>query len=115
MSVASRRAVAAAVLACCLAAAATAGAAEPRLVAQIAQVAQAGGPGDQPPLTRRPPRKLSGDSGDATDPAGDDGAGTPRADGSLASTGSEAAMLALAGFGLLGWGVALRLRLRDAA
>jgi hypothetical protein len=124
MSVGARRAAVAAVLGACLAGGPPALAAEGALVAQIAQVAQQGQPGDEPALSGKPPTKLSGDtaksgksSGNAHSPDTQEPAAAPapapaRA---LAETGSDAGMLALAGFGLLGWGLALRLRVRDAA
>ena len=103
----------------CLALAIPAAAAErpPQLVAQIAQATPEAGPGEQPELSDEPPTALDGDSGEDTGdetrtPAPRSPARRPKA---LAETGSEAGMLALAGFALLGWGVALRLRLRDAA
>jgi hypothetical protein len=112
----ARRATFVAVIAC-LAAPAAAAAQDrpPTLVAQLAQAAPTPGPGEEPELTDKPPTELSGKSGDSS---GNEGS-TPRRRGpaasSLADTGSDAGIVALAGLSLLGWGVALRLRLRDAA
>jgi hypothetical protein len=93
----------------------------PTLVAQLAQAAPQPTPGEEPPLSDEPPTQLGG--GDEDD-GGDDGSQAGKTGGRkapsatakpLAETGSQAGMLALAGFALLGWGLALRLRLRDAA
>jgi hypothetical protein len=108
-----------AALLACLAVAGPAAAAErpPRLVAQIAQATPEPAPGGQPELSEEPPNELSGSSPQPA-PGSGNGTGGRRpaaATPPLAETGSDAAMLALAGFSLLGWGIALRLRLRDAA
>src|SRR4051794_41790830 len=119
MSVGARRAALAAVLGACLAGGPTALAADGPLVAQIAQVAQTQ-PGDEPALSGKPPTKLSGDSGKpkpAKSGSGHSPDTTPdeaEPAKALASTGADAAMVALAGFGLLGWGPAPRPRGRGA-
>lgn len=98
-----------------LAPAATGAEHPPMLVAQLAQAQP-----EQPELSEDPPTELEGDQDgeEAAEPepapedAGEEAAPRER---ELARTGSEAGTLALVGFALLGWGVALRLRLRDAA
>jgi hypothetical protein len=86
----------------------------PQLVAQIAQAQPTPTPGGEPELSDEPPTQLGGGNKKpkkTTKPASQqEKAGS----GSLANTGSDAGMLALAGFALLGWGVALRLRVGDA-
>src|SRR4051812_7275669 len=117
----ARPAALAAALLACLAIALPASAAQrpPRLVAQIAQAAPTATPGGEPQLSDEPPTQLgSKKNKGGTAKTGATGAGNggqKSSSGSLAQTGSDAGMLGLAGFALLGWGVALRLRLRDAA
>jgi LPXTG-motif cell wall-anchored protein len=118
MPAGARPAALAAILAC-LVLAASAGAAQrpPQLVAQMAQAAPTATPGGEPQLSDQPPTKLGSGSKSRSN------SGTKRRSSTSSSssakplpqTGSDAAMYALAGFALLGWGVALRLRLRDAA
>ena len=107
----------------CLALVPAAGAQEPppQLVAQLAQAQP-----EQPELSEDPPTELEGGEDEEEQaepeptaeptaaPEDDEEQATPR-ERRLAETGSEAGTLALIGFALLGWGVALRLRLRDAA
>ena len=92
----------------------------PKLVAQLAQAQP-----EEPELSEDPPTELEGDQEEeepadpapTPEPAQEDDEepeAAPR-ERELARTGSEAGTLALVGFALLGWGVALRLRVRDAA
>jgi hypothetical protein len=89
------------------------------LVAQLAQATQE--PGDQPPLTTDPPTELGSGEGDPTPTptptptatATESPSAEPREQ--LADTGADPALLALAGLGLLGMGVSLRLAVPDGA
>jgi hypothetical protein len=121
MSVVVRRAAPlAAILACALPApGADARPRSDRLVAQIAQATPTATPGGQPQLTPRPPAPL----GTATPTPTTTATGTPTpaatatatAGGSLARTGSDAALVALAGLSLLGLGLSLRWVTADGA
>ncbi|HVL96400.1 MAG TPA: hypothetical protein VM266_11125 [Solirubrobacteraceae bacterium] len=79
----------------------------PMLVAQLAQVPEA--ESDLPVLTEDPPESLGRDGEEDRDD------GDRAGERELADTGSDAALLGLAGASLLGLGLSLRLRLRDAA
>jgi LPXTG-motif cell wall-anchored protein len=97
----------AAVLAC--ASAAPAAAADGMLVAQLAQATPAPAPASQPPLTETAP---------GLQPTASGGGGSSRGASAgpgrdLPSTGSEAAIAALAGLGLLAAGAGLRLTVDD--
>ena len=99
----------AAVLACLSAFAAGASARE-RPDVLVAQLAQA--TGEEPPmLSDEPPTRLGGGPDDGRQEASPGNGGSS----GLADTGSDAGLLALAGGSLLGIGLSLRLRLRDAA
>ena len=121
MPLGARSAALVAALIACLVLASAAGAAErpPKLVAQFAQTQQP----EEPELSEDPPTELQGDGEEepaepesTPEPAAEaeDDEAAPR-ERELARTGSDAGMIALAGFALLGWGLALRLRVRDAA
>jgi hypothetical protein len=115
MFLAARRAApVAALIACALAApAAHAAGGDDRLVAQIAEAAPTPSPTREPTLTGRPPVRLA--SATVTPAAASTAAGAAASEArpTLPATGAEAALLALAGAGLLGSGFGLRLALRD--
>src|SRR4051794_17841934 len=98
-----------AALIACLATALPAAAAQrpPKLVAQIAQAAPTSTPGAEPQLSDEPPTQLGG-GGKSSGGGGKSSSGgrqtSASSQTSLAETGSNAGMLALAGFALLGWG-----------
>jgi len=87
----------------------------PRLGAQIAQATPT--PGGEPPISGTPPVPLATPTPTptATPSATPTASATPKRGEALPQTGSEAALLALAGLGLLGLGAGLRVATADHA